>query len=142
MQPQLLQRMQIKKQRIFLTFISLVVIGFILKTTFTQSGIEDLKGGFVEVAQYRNENNTGPVQRIYAVKVTDTTGAQLVDYGNLMPHNKYGNTKVYFFLNGSEVPSTLSPGDVNFDLKYNSSCFALYEKSAMGNFGLVKNPFK
>lgn len=134
--------MRFNKQRIFLTFITLIVIALIFNVVFTQSGIEDLKGGFVEVAQYRNENNTGPVQRIYAVKVTDTSGAQLIDYGNLMPHNKYGNTKVYFFLSGAEAPTTLTPGDVNFDIKYNSSCFALYEKSAMGNFGLVKNPFK
>lgn len=112
-----------------------------LKDTFNQSGIEDLKGGFTEVSKYRNENNTGPVQRIYAVSVKDTIGAQLEDYGNLMPHNKYGNTKIYFFFAGEEVPAVLSPGDVNFNPKYNSSCFALYEKSAMGNFGVVKNPF-
>jgi hypothetical protein len=134
--------MRFKKQRIFLTFITLVVIALIFNVVFTQSGIEDLKGGFVEVSQYRNENNTGPVQRIYAVKVTDTNGAQLVDYGNLMPHNKYGNTKVYFFLSVADVPTTLTPGEVNFDAKYNPSCFALYEKSAMGNFGLLKNPLK
>lgn len=134
--------MRFNKQRIFLTFITLIIIALIFNVVFTQSGIEDLKGGFVEVAQYRNENNTGPVQRIYAVKVTDTSGAQLIDYGNLMPHNKYGNTKVYFFLSGVEAPTTLTPGDVNFDIKYNSSCFALYEKSAMGNFGVIKNPFK
>lgn len=120
----------------------LVIVAWILTDTFNQSGIEDLKGGFVEVAHYRNENNTGPVQRIYAVKVKDTIGAQLIEYGNLMPHTKYGNTKVYFFLEKSEAPSTLSPGDENFDQKYNSLCFALYEKSAMGNFGLIKNPLK
>lgn len=134
--------MRIKKQRIFLTLITLVVIALIFNVVFTQSGIEDLKGGFVEVAQYRNENNTGPVQRIYTVKVTDTAAAQLVEYGNLMPHNKYGNTKVYFFIDSGNIPNSLSPGDVNFDSKYNSSCFALYEKSAMGNFGVIKNPFK
>ena len=134
--------MRIKKQSIFLGIIILIIVGWMLKDTFTQSGIEDLKGGFTEISSYRNENNTGPVQRIYAVKVKDTAGAQLIDYGNLMPHNKYGNTKVYFFLANSEAPSTLSPGDVNFNAKYNSSCFALYEKGAMGSFGLVKYPFK
>lgn len=134
--------MRIKKQRLILAIIVLIIVAWILKDTFNQSGIEDLKGGFIEVAHYRNENNTGPVQRIYAVKIKDITGAQLLDYGNLMPHNKYGNTKVYFFLEGSDVPSSLSPGDENFDQKYNSSCFALYEKSAMGNFGIVKHPFK
>ncbi|MFD0940699.1 hypothetical protein [Pedobacter boryungensis] len=131
-----------KKQSIFLIVIVLIVLGWILKDTFSQLSIEDLKGGFTEVASYRNENNTGPVQRIYAVTVKDTVKAQLIDYGNLKPHTKYGNTKVYFFLEGSNVPSTLTPGDVNFDSKYNSSCFALYEKSAMGNFGLIRNPFK
>ena len=119
-----------------------VITILIIKDTFTQSGIDDLKGGFQEKATYRNENNTGPVQRIYAVTVKDTTGAQLIDYGNLMPHTKYGNTKVYFFLAGADVPTALVPGDINFDAKYNPSCFALYEKSAMGNVGLIRNPFK
>lgn len=109
---------------------------------FTQSGIETLKGGFKEVATYRNENNTGPIQRVYAVTVKDTINAQLIEYGNLMPHTKYGNTKVYFFLADKIVPTILSPGDINFDAKYNSSCFAIYEKSAMGNYGLIKKPFK
>lgn len=118
-----------------------VLIGWMLKDTFTQSGIEDLKGGFKEVANYRNENNTGPVQRIYAVTVEDTTAAQLKEYGDLMPHNKYGNTKVYYFFRGKATPITLEPGDINFDTKFNENCFALYEKSAMGNVGLVKWPF-
>lgn len=120
----------------------IVLIGWMLKDTFTQSGIEDLKGGFKEVASYRNENNTGPVQRIYAVTVTDTSAAQLEAYGNLMPHTKYGNTKVYFFLAGKGTPSNLSPGDINFDAQFNSNCFVLYEKSAMGNVGLIKWPFR
>lgn len=119
----------------------ILLIGWMLKDTFTQSGIEDLKGGFVEVSKYRNDNNTGPIQRIYAVTVKDTAVAQLQDYGNLMPHTKYGNTKVYFFLEGRPFPSTLSPGNINFDAKFNSNCFALYEKSAMGNVGLMKWPF-
>ncbi len=128
------------RTKAFLAVFIIFLIGWMLKDTFTQSGIEDLKGGFAEVATYRNDNNTGPVQRIYAVTVKDTTGAQLKAYGELMPHTKYGNTKVYFFLEGSDVPEKLSPGDVNFEPKYNSSCFALYEKSAMGNVGLIKDP--
>ncbi|MFN0290893.1 hypothetical protein [Pedobacter helvus] len=119
-----------------------VLIGWMLKDTFTQSGIEDLKGGFKEVANYRNENNTGPVQRIYVVTVKDTLGAQLKEYGDLMPHTKYGNTKVYYFLSDKPVPTALEPGDINFDAKFNTNCFALYEKSAMGNVGLIKWPLK
>ncbi|TCC89490.1 hypothetical protein EZ428_17515 [Pedobacter frigiditerrae] len=134
--------MRIKKQNIFIIIIVLVIIGWMLKDMLTQTGIEDLKGGFKEFATYRNENNTGPIQRIYVVTVKDTLNAQLIEYGNLMPHSKYGNTKVYFFLEGASTPTTLSPGEINFDAKYNSSCLALYEKGAMGNFGLLKNPFK
>lgn len=134
--------MRNKKQSLFIIIIVLIIVGWIFKDVFTQSGVEGLKGGFTQVATYRNENNTGPIQRIYAVTVKDTIGAQLMEYGNLMPHSKYGNTKVYYFLNGSIVPANLSPGDINFDSKYNPSCFAIYEKSAMGNFGLRRNPFK
>ncbi|SOD11257.1 hypothetical protein [Pedobacter xixiisoli] len=129
-------------KKIGIALFILALIGWMLKDTFTQSGIEDLKGGFKEVTSYRNENNTGPVQRIYAVTLTDTLAAQLKEYGDLMPHNKYGNTKVYYFLAGKEVPSSLSPGDINFDLRFNKNCFALYEKSAMGNVGMIKWPLK
>lgn len=129
-------------KKIGIALLVFALIGWMLKDTFTQSGIEDLKGGFVEVANYRNENNTGPVQRIYAVTLKDTSAAQLTEYGDLMPHTKYGNTKVYYFLEGKPTPSTLSPGDVNFDPQFNENCFALYEKSAMGNVGLIKWPLK
>lgn len=129
-------------KKIGIALLIIGLIGWMLKDTFTQSGIKDLKGGFVEIANYRNENNTGPVQRIYAVTVTDTSMAQFKEYGDLMPHNKYGNTKVYYFLAGKAVPTALSPGDVNFDAQFNNNCFALYEKSAMGNVGLIKWPFK
>ena len=124
-----------------LALLAIALIGWMLKDTLTQSGIEDLKGGFTEVANYRNENNTGPVQRIYAVTVKDTTAAQLKEYGDLMPHTKYGNTKVYYFFEGKATPKQLIPGDVNFDTQFNANCFALYEKSAMGNVGLLKWPF-
>ena len=124
-----------------LALLAIALIGWMLKDTFTQSGIEDLKGGFTEVANYRNENNTGPVQRIYAVTVKDTSAAQLKEYGDLMPHTKYGNTKVYYFFEGKAAPKQLIPGDVNFETQFNANCFALYEKSAMGNVGLLKWPF-
>ena len=134
--------MKLLNTKTIIAVLVIFLIGWMLKDTFTQSGIEDLKGGFTEVATYRNENNTGPVQRIYAVTVKDTTSTQLQAYGDLMPHTKYGNTKVYFFMEGSDFPKKLSPGDVNFDAKCNANCFALYEKSAMGNVGLIRNPFK
>lgn len=129
-------------KKIGIALFVIVLIGWMLKDTFNQSGIKDLKGGFVEVANYRNDNNTGPIQRIYAVTVKDTANAQLQEYGDLMPHTKYGNTKVYYFLEGKSIPSELFAGDVNFDPRFNENCFALYEKSAMGNVGLIKWPFR
>jgi hypothetical protein len=120
----------------------LVLIAWMLKDTFKSSGIDQLKGGFTEVAKYRNENNTGPVQRIYAVTVSDTTHAELLKYGNAMPHTKYGNTKVYFFLHMNDTPKKLYPGKVNFETQFNNLCYARYEKSAMGNVGLVKWPYR
>ncbi|MCY1534824.1 hypothetical protein D9M68_702060 [compost metagenome] len=133
--------MRKSKINIFIGLLVFFLIGWMLKGTFTQSGIADLKGGFTEISAYRNDNNTGPVQRIYAVSVKDTLNAALKAYGDLMPHSKYGNTKVYFFKSDANIPTQLYPGAVNFDESYRAACFALYEKSAMGNSGLIKHPF-
>ena len=113
-----------------------------VKDTFNQPGIEDMKAGFKEIVKYRNDNNTGPVQRIYVVTVKDTVWKELEDYGNLMPHTKYGNTKVYFFMQNANVPQSLQPGEVNFDPGFNKDCIALYEKSAMSQVAFNKHPFK
>lgn len=120
----------------------LILIFFIIKDTFNQPGIKDLKAGFKEVVKFRNANNTGPVQRIYVVTVKDSLWKELKDYGNIMPHTKYGNTKVYYFLESTDVPKKLHPGTVNFDPKYNNLCIALYEKSAMSQSVFNKYPFK
>lgn len=112
-----------------------------MKDTLNQKGVEDMKAGFTEIAKYRNANNTGPVQRIYIVTVKDSVWKEMEDYGNLMPHTKYGNTKVYFFMEHTNVPKTLEPGEVNFDPQYNKSCMALFEKSAMSQVAFNKHPF-
>ncbi|MBA9079621.1 hypothetical protein [Rufibacter quisquiliarum] len=121
-------------------FIGLVL--WFIKDAFTQPGVQDLQGGFEEVALYRNENNTGPIQRIYAVTVADTQRAQLQQYGDYMPHTKYGSTKVYFFLKGEPAPVKVFPGEQNFDAQFQKNCLAVYEKDAMGQMRLVKWPFK
>ncbi|MBT2563976.1 hypothetical protein J7E50_20535 [Pedobacter sp. ISL-68] len=120
----------------------LALIFFMVKAVFDQPGIEDMKAGFKEVAKYRNANNTGPVQRIYVVTVKDSVWKEMEDYGNLMPHTKYGNTKVYFFMQANNVPKTLQPGEVNFDPQFNKNCVALFEKSAMSQTAFNKNPYK
>lgn len=134
--------MRNKKFNIFLSVLILVLVGWMMKGTFTQPGIDDLKGEFTEVAHYRNENNTGPIQYVFTITVKDTVWSEMETYGNFKPHHKGGNTKVYFFLKGTAVPNQLSPGKINFDPSYNGACIALYEKSAMGNTSLTKYPFK
>lgn len=119
----------------------LVLIFFMVKDVFDQPGIEDMKAGFKEITKYRNANNTGPVQRIYVVTVKDSVWKEMEDYGNLMPHTKYGNTKVYFFMQSDNVPKTLHPGEVNFDPQFNKACIALYEKSAMSQTVFNKYPY-
>ena len=129
------------KTNIFLGIAVLFLVAWMLKGTFSQPGIDDLKGDFKEVTHYRNENNTGPIQYVYIVTVKDIASAELEDFGNFKPHHKGGNTKVYYFLEGTPTPVKAFAGKVNFDPSYNKSCIALYEKSAMGNTSVVKNPF-
>ncbi|GGI25052.1 hypothetical protein [Pedobacter mendelii] len=126
----------------FITAGVLILVYFMVSDTLNQPGVDDMKAGFKEIVKYRNANNTGPVQRIYVVTVKDTVWKELEDYGNLMPHTKYGNTKVYYFLEGNNVPQVLHPGNVNFEESFNKSCIALYEKSAMSQVAFNKEPFK
>ena len=133
--------MKDRKVTIALVILSLVLIGWMLKGTFTQPGADDLKAGFTEVGHYRNDNNTGPIQHVFSVTVKDSIWADMETYGKFKPHHKGGNTKVYYFLEGSSVPDQLTPGAVNFDPGFNRNCIAVYEKTAMGNTSLTKYPF-
>ena len=120
--------------------VTLLVIWFIADAV-NEPGVQDLKGNFDEVAFYRNENNTGPIIRIYAVTLTDTLWQEMEQYGNFMPHTKYGNTKVYFFRKGRPIPEKVYPGEENFPAELQKYCLARYEKDAMGNVSFRKNPF-
>jgi hypothetical protein len=118
--------------------VALLLIWFVVDAG-SQPGVQDLRGGFTEVALYRNENNTGPIQRIYAVTVADTTRwAEMRQYGDFMPHTKYGNTRVYFFAAGRPAPTVLRPGTEPFDPAFAGNCLAVYEKELMGNVSFKK----
>jgi hypothetical protein len=134
--------MRNKKINIFLVILVLFLFAWMLKGTFFQPGAGDLNAGFKQVAEYRNENNTGPVQYVFSVTVKDTLWSEMETYGNYKPHHKGGTTKVYYFLEGTAVPTELSPGSLNFDPSFNTSCIGMYEKSAIGNVILTKHPFK
>ena len=132
-----------KGNRFFYLFAILLGIAtvFILWNSLSQPGVKDLKGDFKEAALYRNENNTGPVTRIYAVTLNDTLWEEMKQYGDFMPHTKYGTTRVYFFPAAAPVPLELRPGEVNFDEEYKQYCLALYEKGSMGGVRFIKYPF-
>jgi hypothetical protein len=124
-------------------FIAVTIIGLIaliMWSSLTQPRIGELKGNFTEVAFYRNENNTGPINRIYAIIASDTLWEEMKKYGGFMPHTKYGNTKVYFFK--ENAPQEFYLGDQNFDEQYRSSCVAVYEKNNMGFESFIKWPYE
>jgi len=134
--------MRNKKINIFLVILVLVLVGWMIKSAFFQPTAGDLNAGFKEVAKYRNENNTGPVQYVFTATVKDTIWSEMETYGNYKPHHKGGTTKVYFFQEGTPAPADLQPGSQNFDPSFNPSCLAIYEKTAVGSVIVTKHPFK
>lgn len=120
----------------------LAVTGITLWQSLSQPGVGDLAGGYKEVALYRNENNTGPIVRIYAITSTDTLWQEMKTYGDLMPYTKYGTTMVYFFPAQGDVPVELYPGEENFGAQHKQHCLALYKKDKMGQISFIKYPFR
>ncbi|WP_426670110.1 hypothetical protein ACPPVU_02465 [Mucilaginibacter sp. McL0603] len=130
-----------KRKRLLIGFLTVIAMAAILWNALSQPGIADLKGNFKQVAFSRSVQNSGPVIRVYAVTLSDTLWKQMMEYGDYMPHNKYGSTKVYFFLNTGPYPQQVSIGDVNFDSKFNGYCVGFYQKDAMSQVRLKKLPF-
>ncbi len=108
------------------------VLVLIIWNANSQPGVGDLQGGFEEVTMYRNENNTGPIVRVYIVSVADVENAEMRAYGDYMLHTKFGNTKVYYFEKGASIPSNIKGGDSNFESKFDQFVLAKYEKNASG----------
>lgn len=119
-----------------------LLLGWFVFDSLSQPGVSDLAGGFQQVASYRNENNTGPIVRVYAVTVTDTLWREMRQYGDFMPYTKYGNTKVYFFRQGQPVPKIVQPGTLNFEAEFKQYCLAKYEKEVLGHVTLQRYPFQ
>ncbi|MDN3669983.1 hypothetical protein QWY93_11660 [Echinicola jeungdonensis] len=124
------------------TMVFFVMI-YIAQTTFTQPGIAELRSTFTEVAKYRNPNNTGPIVRLYAVATTRIAPwEEMKRYGQFMPHNKYGNTKVFFFDGVLHTPKEIGPEPPYFEKGFQEYCIGKYEKTAMGKESFKKYPFK
>ncbi len=123
----------------------LFLMGWMLTDTFTQPGLDGLKGEYKELGKFRNENNTGPVHRIYAVAAKEELWEDMRFYGDLMPHTKYGNTQVYFFDAGAidvQKELDIKVEAPHFPKELQGQCIAKYEKSAMGEVSFIKHPFQ
>lgn len=100
--------------------------------SFSEQGIAAYQDQFEEVGYYRNENNTGPVLRIYAYQTQVEDPKVLKSFADLLPHTKYGRTLVFFVNESVKAPVVLSPDSPYFPASLSSSIFAKYEKTPMG----------
>ncbi|MCE7062136.1 hypothetical protein [Dyadobacter sp. CY343] len=130
-----------KNKKIIFLVLIVLTLGFIIYDSTSIPGVDDLEGNFKEVAVYRNENNTGPIQRIYAVTTESRAWDEMEKYGELMPYTKYGTTTVYFFDASKPAPGKLVPGEPNFDVAFNANCLAMYSKDQNGVVSFKKSPF-
>lgn len=130
------------KLKHLIILLSAALVAWFVIDTMAIPGVDDLKGDFKEVAMYRNENNTGPITRIYAVTVNDTLWQEMQAYGELMPHTKYGSTTVYYFLPGEPFPPEVYPGNEHFEARFQEFAVAKYEKDAMGQVTFVRHPYR
>lgn len=131
--------MKFNKTYFFGLIVLALVTWFVMEAT-TQPGIEGLTGEPTEVAFVRNENNTGPVKRVYIVSIADTLWDTMEQYGSYMPHNKYGNTQVYFFSKDKDAPDEITLENPVPEA-YQPDCLGRYEKNAMGSESFVSYPF-
>jgi len=128
------------KKIIFLILIALT-LGFIIYDSTSLPSAKDLEGNFKEVAVYRNENNTGPITRVYAVTVEGRLWDEMKKYGDLMPYTKYGTTTVYFFDASQKAPDKLAETAPHFDAALNPGCLATYSKDQNGEVSFKKSSF-
>ena len=110
----------------------LLVVGLIVTESFSEQGIAAYQDQFEEVGYYRNENNTGPVLRIYAYQTQVEDPEVLKSFADLLPHTKYGRTLVFFVHESVTDPVVLSPDCPHFPAAWRRSFFALYQKTPMG----------
>lgn len=131
----------LKNKKTYLCLAVLLLIGLMIWNVLTEPGIKELKGNFKEVAFVRNEQNTGPVVRVYAVTVEGEPWEEMRQYGDYMPHTKYGTTRIYFFPADQPYPTELSLGDNNISELLKKNCIGVYEKDGMGQKKFQRYPY-
>lgn len=122
----------------------LIVVGivfWVIRDTFSQPGVGDLSSRFEELASFRNENNTGPVHRVYLVYTPDLSWEEMEAFGNFMPHTKYGVTRVFFVNERLTQKIDLDFREPYIPMDAQRKCIGRYEKSPMGEVSFRKYPF-
>jgi hypothetical protein len=122
-------------------FISVIIISLIFYSLFSTETINSLKGGFKELAFVRNENNTGPIIRIYAFSVEDTLWTEMQKHADLLPHTKYGTTEVYYFLNDDSLDAELKLNMSGLSQEAKPKCLFRAIKDGQSRLEYIKNPF-
>jgi hypothetical protein len=120
---------------------SVIMIGLIFYSVFSAENINSLEGGFSELAFARNENNTGPIKRVYAFTVKDTSWSEMKKHTDLLPHTKYGTTEVYYFLEGQSPLEAFSLSLEGLPTKFQKFCIAHIKKNGQGSLRVNKYPF-
>jgi len=118
-----------------------VVVGLIFYSLFTSENINTINGDFEELAFVRNENNTGPVHRIYAFSIQDTLWSSMQKHADLLPHTKYGTTEVYYFLKDEILESQLKLTMKGINQKMQSKCILHAIKDGQARITFKKHPF-
>lgn len=104
----------------------------IVRSSFSNPGVQAFEGKYEEMDFYRNENNTGPVLRVYAIRALDLDDAWMREFAEAQPHTKYGRTLVFFFSPELEEKIKLSPQEPFFPDELRPYLLARFEKTPMG----------
>lgn len=110
----------------------LIILFQIVSSSLSQPGLQQFEGKYEEIGFYRNENNTGPVFRIYAIRVLDSDPAWMKDFADAQPHTKYGKTLIFFFSDQLNQKVELSHQEPYFSQDFRDFLLAEYEKTPMG----------
>lgn len=121
-----------KKRWVGLGLLLIVIVVIIVRDSSLLKNTEKIRGGFTEVSFLRNENNSGPVIRLYSVKVDSPLVADFQGYGNSMPHTEHGTTKIFFFDASKGAPEKLSLQSPYYDTT-TYEAVSIFQKNAVGN---------
>jgi hypothetical protein len=124
----------LKRNKLLFNFLAVVVgivIYKIIDMSISQPGLKQWEGKYEELGYFRNENNTGPVVRVLAVRVLDEDLGWMKEFGDAQPHSKYGRTLVLYFKPTVTEKIKLGSKEPFFEEKLHPYLIARYEKTSM-----------